>query len=36
VQTATYVHKYHNSKLPITFENYFIKSSNIHKYSTKK
>jgi len=35
LEIAIYVPKYHNSKLPITFENYFTKSSNIHKYSTR-
>jgi len=35
LEIAIYMKKYHNSKLPITFDNYFTKSSNIHKYSTR-
>ena len=35
LEIATLMHKYDTSKLPLAFDGHFVKSSNIHRYSTR-
>ena len=35
LEIATLMHKYDNSKLPSAFDGHFVKSSNIHRHSTR-